>query len=118
MLADRSLLFLRCGDFELALEDSEAAGKNGPWAMRPRLFQALALISLGRADECEKLAVQKLIRLEALTAEFLETMGRLDSEISAERNNLWFPGERAMTIKPGAPRRYMMAALRRKACCP
>jgi hypothetical protein len=38
--------------------------------------------------------------------------------ISAERNNLWFPGERAMTIKPGAPRRYMMAALRRKACCP
>jgi tetratricopeptide (TPR) repeat protein len=85
--ADRALLFLRCGDFELALEDSEAAAKNGPWAMRPKLFQAIALIDLGRADECEKLAVQKFIRLEALSPEFLETMGRLDSEISAERNN-------------------------------
>lgn len=87
LLADRALLFLRCGDFELAFEDSEAAAKNGPWAMRPKLFQAIALIDLGRADECEKLAVQKFIRLEALTPEFLETMGRLDSEISAERNN-------------------------------
>lgn len=87
LLADRALLFLRCGDFELALEESEAAAKNGPWAMRPKLFQAIALINLGRADECEKLAVQKFIRLEALTPEFLETMSRLDSEISAERNN-------------------------------
>ncbi|MEY2496671.1 MAG: hypothetical protein QOD12_227 [Verrucomicrobiota bacterium] len=87
LLADRALLFLRCGDFELAVEDCEAAAKNGPWAMRPKLFQAIALIDLGRADECEKLAVQKFIRLEALTPEFLETMGRLDSEISAERNN-------------------------------
>jgi tetratricopeptide (TPR) repeat protein len=87
LLADRALLFLRSEDFELALEDAEAAGKFGPWAMRPKLFQALALIDLGRADECEKLAVHKLIRLEALTLEFLETIGRLDSEISAERNN-------------------------------
>jgi tetratricopeptide (TPR) repeat protein len=87
LLADRALLFLRCGDFELALEESEASAKNGPWAMRPKLFQAIALIDLGRADECEKLAVQKFIRLEALSPEFLETMGRLDSEISAERNN-------------------------------
>ena len=87
LLADRTLLFLRCGDFELGLEDSEGAAKNGPWAMRPKLFQAIALINLGRADECEKLAVQKLIRLQALTPEFLETMSRLDSEISAERNN-------------------------------
>lgn len=87
LLADRALLFLRSEDFELALEDAEAAGKHGPWAMRPKLFQALALIDLGRADECEPLAVHKLIRLEALTPEFLETMGRLDSEISAERNN-------------------------------
>jgi tetratricopeptide (TPR) repeat protein len=31
--------------------------------------------------------VRKTIRLEALTPEFLETIGRLDSEISAERNN-------------------------------
>jgi Predicted N-acetylglucosaminyl transferase len=45
------------------------------------------LIALGRPDECEKLGVNKLIRLENLTSEFLETIGRLDSEISAERNN-------------------------------
>jgi tetratricopeptide (TPR) repeat protein len=85
--ADRALVFLRSEDFELALEDAEAAAKFGPWAMRPKLFQALALIDLGRADECEKLAVHRQIWLEALTPEFLETMGRLDSEISAERNN-------------------------------
>lgn len=87
LLADRALLFLRADDPELALEDAEAAGKIGTWAMRPRLFQALALIALGRADECEQLAVHKLIRLERLAPEFLETLGRLDSEISAERNN-------------------------------
>jgi tetratricopeptide (TPR) repeat protein len=85
--ADRALVFLRSQDFELALEDAEAAAKFGPWAMRPKLFQALALIDLGRADECEKLAVHRQIRLEALTPEFFETMGRLDSEISAERIN-------------------------------
>jgi tetratricopeptide (TPR) repeat protein len=55
--------------------------------MRPKLFQALALINLGRTDECEKLAVQKFIRLDALTPEFLETISRLDSEISVERSN-------------------------------
>src|SRR5205085_905244 len=87
LLADRALLFLRADDPELALEDAEAAGKIGSWAARPKLFQALALIALGRADECEKLGVYKLIRLEGLTSEFLETVGRLDSEISAERNN-------------------------------
>lgn len=87
LLADRALVFLRSEDFELALEDAEAAEKFGPWAMRPKLFQALALIDLGRANECEKLAVHRQIQLEALTPEFLETMGRLDSEISAERNN-------------------------------
>jgi tetratricopeptide (TPR) repeat protein len=87
LLADRALLFLRANDAELALEDAKTAGQMGPWAMRPKLFQALALIALGRADECEQLAVHKLIRLERLAPEFLETMGRLDSEISAERNN-------------------------------
>jgi tetratricopeptide (TPR) repeat protein len=87
LLADRALLFLRCRDYELALEDADAADTFGPWAMRPKLFRALALISLGRPEECEKLAVYPLIRLEALTPEFLETMGRLDSEISAEPNN-------------------------------
>jgi len=87
LLTDRALLFLRADDPELALEDADAAGKIGTWAARPKLFQALALIALGRSDECDKLAVNKLIRLEALTGEFLETVGRLDSEISAERNN-------------------------------
>ena len=87
LLTDRALLFLRADDPELALEDAERAANIGPWAMRPKLFQALALIALGRADECDKLAVRKTIRLEALTPEFLETIGRLDSEISAEKNN-------------------------------
>ena len=87
LLADRAFLFLRADDPEMALEDAEAAGKIGTWAVRPKLFQALALIALGRAGECENLGVNKLIRLETLSAEFLETVGRLDSEISAERNN-------------------------------
>ncbi|HKP92785.1 MAG TPA: hypothetical protein VJS88_02735, partial [Chthoniobacterales bacterium] len=87
LIADRALIFLRANDPELALEDAEAAGKIGTWAMRPRLFQGLALIALGRADECDKLGVHRLIRFENLTQEFLETIGRLDSEISAEPNN-------------------------------
>ncbi|MEY2507232.1 MAG: hypothetical protein QOH01_1561 [Verrucomicrobiota bacterium] len=87
LLADRALLFLRVDDTEMALEDAEAAGKIGTWAVRPKLFQALALSALGRGGESDSLGVNKLIRLETLTAEFLETVGRLDSEISAERNN-------------------------------
>jgi tetratricopeptide (TPR) repeat protein len=87
LLTDRALLFLRADDPELALDDAEAAGKVGPWAMRPRLFQGLALIALGREEECEKLGILKPIRLDALSPEFLETIGRLDSEISAERKN-------------------------------
>ena len=87
LLADRALLFLRVDDPELALEDAEAAAKIGTWAVRPKLFQALALIALGRGEECERLGVHRFIRLETLTYEFLETVGRLDSEISAERNN-------------------------------
>ena len=87
LLADRALLFLRSEDYELALEDAEAAAKAGPWAVRPRLFQAMALLNLGRSDECLRLAVRGTIRLETLTPEFLETISRLDSEISAERNN-------------------------------
>src|SRR5205814_7994734 len=77
----------RADDLELGLEDAETAGKTGTWAVRPKLFQALTLIALGRSDECEKLGVNRSARLEALTFEFLETVGRLDSEISAERNN-------------------------------
>jgi tetratricopeptide (TPR) repeat protein len=87
LLADRALMFLRSEDYELALEDSGEAANFGPWAMRPKLFQAIALIELGRSDECQQLAVQKFIRLEALTPEFLETISRLDSEISVERSN-------------------------------
>jgi tetratricopeptide (TPR) repeat protein len=87
LLADRALVFLRADDAELALEDAQKAGKTGPWAMQPRLFQALALIALGRADECEKIGVLKLVRLDALNSEFLESIGRLDSEISAEKSN-------------------------------
>jgi tetratricopeptide (TPR) repeat protein len=87
LLADRALMFLRSEDHELALEDSEEAAKWGPWAMRPKLFHAIALINLGRPEECEKLEVQKFIRLETLSPEFLETISRLDSEISVERSN-------------------------------
>lgn len=87
LLADRALMFLRSEDYELALADSEEAATLGPWAMRPKLFQAIALVDLGRAEECEKLAVQKFIRLDAFTPEFLETISRLDSEISVERSN-------------------------------
>jgi tetratricopeptide (TPR) repeat protein len=86
-LADRALVFLRADDPELALEDGEAASNAGPWAVRPKLFRALALIALGRSDECDALGVHRLIRLDTLTPEFLETIGRLDSEISAEKNN-------------------------------
>lgn len=87
LLADRALLFLRAEDNELALEDAETAAKIGSWAIRPRLFQFLALIALGRADEADKLGVQPFLRLDALKNEFLETVGRLDSEISVEPNN-------------------------------
>jgi tetratricopeptide (TPR) repeat protein len=87
LLADRALIFLRSEDYELALEDSEQAVRLGPWAMRPKLFEAIALINLGRSEECDTLAVQKFIRLETLTSEFLETISRLDSEILVERSN-------------------------------
>ena len=87
LLADRALMFLRSKDYELALEDGEEAARWGPWAMRPKLFQAIALIDLGRSDECERIAAQKNIRLETLSPEFLETISRLDSEISVERSN-------------------------------
>ncbi|HZJ39201.1 MAG TPA: hypothetical protein VFD18_08515 [Chthoniobacterales bacterium] len=87
LLADRALLFLRTEDYERALEDSKEATRVGPWGVRPKLFQAIALIALGRADECAPLAVGDFIRLASLTPEFLETISRLDSEISVERSN-------------------------------
>ena len=87
LLSDRALLLLRAGDPELALDDCEMASALAPWAVRPKLFQAIALIALNRASECERLSIRQPLRLEALTPEFLETMSRLDSAISVERSN-------------------------------
>lgn len=87
LLTDRALLFLRSEDPELGLEDSEAAAQLAPWAVRPRLFQAAALISLDRPEKAEQLGVNRTLRLDALTPEFLETLSRLDAEISVEQKN-------------------------------
>jgi tetratricopeptide (TPR) repeat protein len=87
LLCDRALLFLRSEDPELAWDDADAAANLDTSAVRPKLFKAIALIAFGRAGECEKLGVQPFIRLDAIKPEFLETISRLDSEISAERNN-------------------------------
>ncbi len=87
LLADRALLLIHGGDPELALDDCEKAVKLAPWAVRPRLFKALALIALNRSKECEKLSVRLPLRLESLTPEFLETISRIDSAISVERDN-------------------------------
>jgi tetratricopeptide (TPR) repeat protein len=87
LLGDSALLLLRCGDAELALEQAETAVRLAPWAMRPKLFQALALIGLGRAKECDRLSIKQPVRLESLTSDFLEVMSRLDSAISVEPKN-------------------------------
>jgi tetratricopeptide (TPR) repeat protein len=55
--------------------------------MRPRLFRAIALLELGRPEECTALAVENTVRLQKLSAPFLETLARLDGEISAESKN-------------------------------
>ena len=87
LLADRALLFLRSEDAELALQDAAAAAQLAAWTVRPKLFQCIALIELGREAECASLGVDPLLRLESLTSEFLQTVSRLDAEISVERNN-------------------------------
>jgi tetratricopeptide (TPR) repeat protein len=87
LLSDRALLFLRSDDPELALDDAEKAARIAPWAMRPTLFRAIALIALHRARECESLSVREPLRLEYLSSEFLENLSRLDSAISVERAN-------------------------------
>jgi tetratricopeptide (TPR) repeat protein len=51
------------------------------------LFKALALIALSRSRECEDLSIRLPLRLESMTAEFLETISRIDSAISVERGN-------------------------------
>jgi tetratricopeptide (TPR) repeat protein len=87
LLADRALMLLRSGDPELALDDCEMSSALAPWAVQPKLFQAIALIALNRAPECERLSIRQSLRLEGLTPDFLETMSRLDSAISVERTN-------------------------------
>jgi tetratricopeptide (TPR) repeat protein len=87
LLAERSLLMLRCGDPELALDDADQSGRLAPWAIQPRLFKALALIALGRGSEADALSVRLPLRLESLSPEFLETISRIDSAIAVERNN-------------------------------
>ncbi|CAN5487141.1 hypothetical protein BH18VER1_BH18VER1_09730 [soil metagenome] len=85
LLADRAALFLNAEDGELALEDAEAALKFAPWAMRPRLFRAIALQQLGRVNELQKTGIE--LRIEALPSEFLQAIARIDSDISVERSN-------------------------------
>jgi tetratricopeptide (TPR) repeat protein len=87
LLADRALLLLLGGDAELAYEDASAAAQLAPGAVRPVLFQGIALTGLGRAADCERLLVRRSLRVESLSPEFLETISRLDSEISAEPRN-------------------------------
>lgn len=87
LLGDNALLFLRCGDAQLALEQAETAARLAPWAMRPRLFQALALIALGRANDCDRLSIKQPLRLESLCPDFLESLARLDAAISVEPKN-------------------------------
>ncbi len=87
LLTDRALLFLRSGDPEMALVDSEAAYKLATWAVRPRLFAGLALVQLDRKEEARALGVNPQIKLDGLTPEFLETISRLDAEMSLERTN-------------------------------
>ncbi|MFL6584594.1 MAG: tetratricopeptide repeat protein [Chthoniobacterales bacterium] len=87
LLADRALLFLRADDPDLAADDADAAARLQPSGVRPILFKAIAMLALNRPADCEKLGVQTFIRLDTLQPEFLETISRLDSQISAEQNN-------------------------------
>ncbi len=98
LLTDRSLLMLRSGDAELSLDDADRAVKLAPWAVRPRLFKALALIALNRGRECDALSVRLPLRLESLTAEFLETISQIDSAISVERGNPEYYASRAWQL--------------------
>ena len=87
VLGERALLLLHSGDPELALDDAETAARLAQWAIRPKLFEAAALIALGRGKECDRLSIRQPLRIEALTPDFLETVSRLDSAISVEPKN-------------------------------
>ena len=95
LLAERALLLLRSEQPDLALEDAEVAIELAPWALRPKLFRGLALLQLGRSEEAAKIPVRPSLKLESLTPEFLETIGRLDSDISLERTTPEFYVTRA-----------------------
>jgi len=58
-----------------------------PWAVRPKLFRAIALIQLGKFNEAEKLGVRRSLHVDLLTPEFLQSISRLDADISVERKN-------------------------------
>ena len=86
-LTDRAILFLRSEDPELAMADCELAMKAQSTSMRPRLFGGIALLEAGRRDEAEKLGLRGSPHFASFSPEFLQSIGRLDSEISAETEN-------------------------------
>jgi tetratricopeptide (TPR) repeat protein len=87
LLSDRALIFLRSDDPEMALEDTERAIKLAPWALRPKLFQGLALAQLGRTKQADALGLRRPVSLQSFTPEFLESASRLDLAIAVERTN-------------------------------
>ncbi|HEY4283330.1 MAG TPA: tetratricopeptide repeat protein, partial [Chthoniobacterales bacterium] len=87
LLGDRALLFLHSEDPEMALEDSERASNVASWALRPKLFQGVALIELNRSRQLDALGLHRPFSLDSLTPEFLETASRLDLAIAVERTN-------------------------------
>lgn len=95
---DRALIYLRAHYPELALEDCARAAKIATWAVRPKLFQAIALLDLNRVDEAAKLGVRRTIQLESLPDDALETVRRLDAQIAAERGNAELFSERAWRL--------------------
>ena len=82
LLADRALLFLRAGDAALALDDATEAARLAPNAVRPKIFLAVARQMLGRQPD--PAVSPGRLQLEALSADFLQTIRRLDAEIAVE----------------------------------
>ena len=79
LLADRALLMLRSDDPELALEDAERSSKLGSWALRPKLFEGIALIELNKAKQLDALGLRRPLSLESLSPEFLENASRRET---------------------------------------
>ncbi len=95
---DRALIYLRAHYPELALEDCARVAKLATWAVRPKLFQAIALLDLNRVAEAAKLDVRRTITLESLSDDALGTLRRLDAQIAAERGNADLFSERAWQL--------------------